>query len=192
MKISAAFGFNVGLMASSATAGSFRRADDTEGFQLYGYGAGVGGLTLFYSGGNAYIGDYTRINNSDAAPVIFTASDGYFLGSPNATAFSDPDDVPTGWEGTSLVIPAASSSSHAVGFSNSTTGNSSIVADSFTTYGAYILVSGDDGSMQSLWYTVPSDTRGVYALKWNSTGENENTTISLTLKKTPPSNRPLH
>jgi hypothetical protein len=77
-------------MASLVTAGSFRRAVDTEGFQLYGYGAGVGGLTLFYADGrllvvflpiatksltfgqigNAYIGDYTRINNPDAAPVI--------------------------------------------------------------------------------------------------------------------------
>lgn len=51
MKPSAVFGFGVGHMASFATAGSFRRAVDTEGFQLYGYGAGVGGLTLFYAGG---------------------------------------------------------------------------------------------------------------------------------------------
>uniref|UniRef100_A0A8H7K282 Uncharacterized protein n=1 Tax=Bionectria ochroleuca TaxID=29856 RepID=A0A8H7K282_BIOOC len=85
MKPSTVFGFGVCHMASLATAGSFRRAVDTEGFQLYGYGAGVGGLTLFYAGGNAYIGDYTRINNPDAAPVIFTASQGYLLGSPNAT-----------------------------------------------------------------------------------------------------------
>ncbi|CAH0024896.1 unnamed protein product [Clonostachys rhizophaga] len=191
MKPSAVFGFGVGHMASFATAGSFRRAVDTEGFQLYGYGAGVGGLTLFYAGGNAYIGDYTRINNPDAAPVIFTASEGYLLGSPNATAFSDSDDVPT-WSGAALAIPAASSSSRAVVFSNSTAGNSSIVTDSFTSYGAYIFVSGDGGSMDSLWYTVPSDIRGVYALKWNSTGENDNSTISLTLKKTPPSKNPLH
>ncbi|CAH0052331.1 unnamed protein product [Clonostachys solani] len=192
MKPSAAFAFNIGHMASFAAAGSFRRAVDTEGFQLYGYGAGVGGLTLFYAGGNAYIGDYTRIKNPDAAPVIFTASSGYLLGSPNATAFSNSDDVPTWGSGTALAIPAASSSSHAVVFSNSTAGNSSIVADSFTSYGAYIFVYGDDGDMESLWYTVPSDIRGVYALKWNSTGENDNTTISLTLKKTPPSKNPLH
>ncbi|CAG9981105.1 unnamed protein product [Clonostachys byssicola] len=190
MKPSAVFGLGVGHMASFATAGSFRRAVDSDGFQLYGYGAGVGGLTLFYAGGTAYIGDYTRINNPDAAPVIFTASSGYLLGSPNATAFSNSSDVPT-WSG-ALAIPAVSSSSRAVVFSNSTTDNSSIITDSFTSYGAYIFVSGDDGSMESLWYTVPSDIRGVYALQWNHTGENDNSTISLTLKKTPPSKNPFH
>ncbi|KAH6871204.1 hypothetical protein B0T10DRAFT_568447 [Thelonectria olida] len=170
-------------MASGSTV---PRASQPDSFQIYGYGADIGGLPLFYSGGNAYFGDYTLVDDNEAAPVVFTASDTTWLGSPNATVFSNSSSVPS-WSNKTFAVPSSSSSTHEVGFVNGTTNSSSFLTDGFTFYGTFILVSGSNGELESLWYALPSDTDGIYALEWNSTSDSTDGKILLTLKRTPPS-----
>ncbi|KAH7177085.1 hypothetical protein EDB81DRAFT_707844 [Dactylonectria macrodidyma] len=171
------------LFFTGTSAGLATRESQTP-FQLYAYGEGLGGLTLFSTGGNAYLGDYKLVNDSQAAPVLFTITEDSWLGSPNTTDISS-SDVPT-WSNYTFAVPSDQSSSHQVLFIKSPSDvASSLVTDCFTFYGTIAFVATASGKMESLWYAVPSDTEGIYTLKWNDqSGEG----VLLIIKMTPPSN----
>ncbi|GJC85537.1 hypothetical protein ColLi_08375 [Colletotrichum liriopes] len=113
--------------------------------------------------GDAYFGDHTKFNDSNAAPVICT------------------------WSNLTFSVPAEGTSDHDVGFvgSNSTSDRQT---SGFMFYGTFIFVESSSGAMESLWYATPSSIDGIYSLKWNETGDSSTDKIILTLKKTPPSN----
>ncbi|KAH0431451.1 hypothetical protein CcaCcLH18_07067 [Colletotrichum camelliae] len=199
------------LAALAAAAPSSERravaADNTSPFQVYAYGTGIGGLAMFSSGGgsgtvsfrasfsrvlqyltacDAYFGDHTKLNDTQAAPVIFTPNDNNtWTGAPNTTALGNSTTPPT-WSNLPFSIPSETSSSHEVGFSNSSATDRQ--TSGFTFYGSFIFVdSTSGGGMESLWYATPSSVDGIYTLKWNQTGDDSANKITLTLKKTPPS-----
>ncbi|KAH7128071.1 hypothetical protein B0J13DRAFT_611598 [Dactylonectria estremocensis] len=171
------------LLFTTASAGLTIRESQTS-FQLYAYGEGLGGLTLFSAGGNAYLGDYKLLNDSQAAPVLFTTTEDAWLGSPNTTNLPG-SDVPT-WSHYTLAVPSDQSSSHQVIFLESSSDLASgLVTNCFTFYGTIAFVVTASGKMESLWYAVPSDTEGVYTLKWN---DQSGKGVILIIKSTPPSN----
>ncbi|KAJ0160684.1 hypothetical protein CTA2_7539 [Colletotrichum tanaceti] len=164
--------------------------DDSSPFQIYAYGDTIGGLPVFSAGGDAYIGDYTLFKDPNAAPVIFTPVDGdVWLASPNTTAFTNRTALPN-WSKLTFSVPAENSSDHNVGL----VGPDKIVSpgrrtSGFMFYGTFIFVQ-DSAGMASEWYAAPGLVDGVYSLKWAQNGPVTESEISLTLKKTPPSNSP--
>ncbi|GKT45886.1 uncharacterized protein ColSpa_06067 [Colletotrichum spaethianum] len=178
-------------LAAAAPAEHLPRAvsqDNSKQFQIYAYGSGIGGLSMFSAGGSdAYFGDHTKFNDSNAAPVIFTpTNNNVWLGAPNTTALNST--TPPDWSNLTFSVPADGASSHDVGFVNSTSTSSDRRTSGFVFYGTFILVQSSSGGMESMWYATPSSIDGIYTLKWNETGDSTEDKIVLTLKKTPPSN----
>ncbi|KAK7440676.1 hypothetical protein Landi51_10477 [Colletotrichum acutatum] len=163
-------------------------SDNTSPFQVYAYGEGIGGLSMFSAGGSdAYFGDHTKFNDSNAAPVIFTPTDNNgWLGAPNTTALNSTS--PPTWSNLTFSIPAEGSSDHDVGFLSSNSSSSDRQTSGFVFYGSFIFVEASSGGMESLWYATPSSINGIYSLKWNDTSDATEDKIVLTLKKTAPSN----
>ncbi|KAL6405201.1 hypothetical protein AUP68_12045 [Ilyonectria robusta] len=162
------------------------RAASDSPFSLYAYGTGLGGLRLFTSGASldeAYVGNYKLVGDDQAAPVIFTKqSDDTLLGSPDTSVTSTAS-----WSNLTFYVPSPSSSEHAVGFVESADDSSEIVTE-FTFYGAWIATSDSTGTLQTLWYVTPTETEGIYSVKWNSTGDSTDGKISIALRTTAPSN----
>ncbi|KAL0938061.1 uncharacterized protein CTRU02_207792 [Colletotrichum truncatum] len=177
---------SLAALAVAAPSDSRRAVDNSGPFQIYAYGTGIGGLSMFSSGGDAFFGDHTKLNDSNAAPVVFTPTDNnVWLGAPNTTEFGGNETIPT-WSNLTFSVPSIGSSAHNVGFSNSSTSDRQ--TSGFIFYGTFIFVEATGGGMESLWYATPSSVDGVYSLKWNQTGDSTSDKIVLTLKKTPPSN----
>ncbi|KAI3529035.1 hypothetical protein CSPX01_15829 [Colletotrichum filicis] len=170
----------------SAKSSHVRRAD-TSSFQIYAYGTGIGGLALFTAGGDAYFGDYTQFNDSNAAPVIFTPEEDdteTWLGAPNTTAVTT---TPT-WSNLTFTIPTADSGVHNVAFLNSSASTTGRKTSGFSFYGNFVLVEAEDGSFESWWYATATDIDGIYNLRWNETGDDTDDKIILNLRRTAPSN----
>ncbi|EXF85183.1 hypothetical protein CABS01_11601 [Colletotrichum abscissum] len=170
----------------SAKSSHVRRAD-TSSFQIYAYGTGIGGLALFTAGGDAYFGDYTQFNDSNAAPVIFTPEEDdteTWLGAPNTTAVTT---APT-WSNLTFTIPTADSGVHNVAFLNSSASTTGRKTSGFSFYGNFVLVEAEDGSFESWWYATATDIDGIYNLRWNETGDDTDDKIILNLRRTAPSN----
>ncbi|KAK1703660.1 hypothetical protein CaCOL14_001963 [Colletotrichum acutatum] len=170
----------------TAKSSHVRRAD-TSSFQIYAYGTGIGGLALFTAGGDAYFGDYTQFNDSNAAPVIFTPEEDdteTWLGAPNTTAVTT---APT-WSNLTFTIPTADSGVHNVAFLNSSAPTTGRKTSGFSFYGNFVLVEAEDGSFESWWYATATDIDGIYNLRWNETGDDTDDKIILNLRRTAPSN----
>ncbi|KAI1653265.1 hypothetical protein F4813DRAFT_375254 [Daldinia decipiens] len=154
----------------------------TSPFALFAYGDGIGGAPVFTDGESAYIGRATRLNDSEAAQVQFIGgTDNSLLASPNTTAGNAPT-----WSNLTFMVPDMTSSSHQVGFANSTiSGGGS--ASEFVFYGDFLLHKNTDGDINGLWYAVPSDEDRIWTLNWNSTDDDTEEKVLVTLKATPPS-----
>ncbi|KAK7425304.1 hypothetical protein QQZ08_008201 [Neonectria magnoliae] len=176
-------------LVATAHAGVMPRATTSDPFQIYAYGESIGGMPLISSGKSAYLGRYDFLNDTEAAPVIFTSDDdGVWTGAPNTTDLGDSSDPPT-WSNLTFSVPAASSSSHAVALVDpSKNSTSNLITSNFGFYGTFIYVTGTGGEMETLWYAVATDTDGIYELRWNTTGDEGKDLILLTLKSSPPSN----
>ncbi|KAI1644623.1 uncharacterized protein F4817DRAFT_207461 [Daldinia loculata] len=154
----------------------------TAPFGLFAYGDGIGGAPVFTDGEGAYVGGATHLNDSEAAQVQFiSGTDNSLLANPNTTAGNAPT-----WSNLTLMVPDTTSSSHQVGFANSTT-SSDRSGSGFVFYGDFLLHKNTDGDLKALWYAVPSDQDGIWSLNWNSTDDDTEGIVLVTLKATPPS-----
>ncbi|KAI0835051.1 hypothetical protein F5Y06DRAFT_277263 [Hypoxylon sp. FL0890] len=155
----------------------------TSPFGLYAYGDGIGGAAIFTTGDGAFIGNASQVNNSQAAPAQFEVdTDNSLLANPNTTA---SDSSPT-WSNLTFYVPDNTTSSHQVEFTNSTSGvNKSVSA--FVFYGQFLLHKTTSGDLQTLWYALPTDTDGVWSLNWNSTGDDTEGQVVVSLTSTAPS-----
>ncbi|KAH7157935.1 hypothetical protein B0J13DRAFT_617987 [Dactylonectria estremocensis] len=172
-------------LLTAVQAGPAYPRDAAESFQIYAFGDGIGGVPLVSTGSSAYVGNYTLLEDPEAAPVLFTTtSNGAWVGSPNTTE----SDAPT-WSDLRFYVPAASSSSHAIGLVNASSDKTSeLRTTGFHFYGTFAYVAGASGRMEMLWFAVPSGTEGLYSLHWNTTVETTDGSIPVTLKSSPPSN----
>ncbi|KAK1993382.1 hypothetical protein LX36DRAFT_684315 [Colletotrichum falcatum] len=173
-------------VAAAAPAENLPRASNNNNpFQIYAYGDGIGGLPLFSAGTDAFLGDYTKFNDSNAAPVTFTPTDNVWQGAPNTTALNStatPD-----WSNLVFSIPVDSASDHSVTLINPNTTASDRETKGFMTYGNVVFFEGASGTMKSSWYAVPSSVEGIYSLKWNFTTDSAQDKVIVALKKTIPS-----
>ncbi|KAI0382355.1 hypothetical protein F5Y04DRAFT_53557 [Hypomontagnella monticulosa] len=155
----------------------------TTPFGLYAYGDEIGGAPVFTTGQGAYIGKASKVDDTEAAPVEFNlGTDNSLLGNPNATS---GESTPT-WSNLTFMVPDTTSSSHDVGFTNSTT-TSERSSSGFIFYDQFLLHRNLDGSLKSLWYAVPTEDEGVWYLRWNSTGDDSEGQVLVSLKATAPS-----
>ncbi|CEI67691.1 hypothetical protein FVEN_g9510 [Fusarium venenatum] len=154
-------------------------------FSLYAYGPDVGGLSLFSAGDAIYVGNFSRLDDVQAAPIQFTFSNNELKASPNTTDL--PGDKHPTWSNKPLVIPGPSSASKTVKMVNSTANTSNYISD-FMFYGSFFMAE-ESGEMLSLWYRQDTDIEGVYTVGWNaSTSAKSDEVVPLTLKRTAPSN----
>ncbi|KAI1473145.1 uncharacterized protein F4812DRAFT_454961 [Daldinia caldariorum] len=154
----------------------------TSAFGLFAYGDGIGGAPLFTTGDGAFIGTATHSNDSQAAQVEFIAnSDNSLVANPNTTAANDPT-----WSNLTFSVPNTTSSSHQVGFSNSTSDDNRS-GSGFVFYGDFLLHKETSGDLQSMWYAVPSGQDNIWTLNWNYTDDDTDGKVLVTLKTTPPS-----
>ncbi|EFQ29623.1 hypothetical protein CGRA01v4_14908 [Colletotrichum graminicola] len=174
--------------AAAVPAGNLPRAasaSNSAPFQIYAYGEGIGGLPLFSAGSDAFLGDYAKFNDPNAAPVTFTPTNNAWQGAPNTTALNYT--AAPNWSNLTFSIPTDDASDHSVAFLGSNSTASGRRTSGFLTYGNVIFVSGGSGNMESMWYATPSSVDGIYSLKWNATGDSSEDKIILALKKTIPS-----
>ncbi|KAK6956680.1 hypothetical protein Daesc_001959 [Daldinia eschscholtzii] len=154
----------------------------TAPFGLFAYGEGIGGAPVFTTGDGAYIGTATHTDDSEAAQVEFiTATDSSLLANPNVTAANEPT-----WSNLTFNVPDNTTSSHQVGFTNTTT-DGKRSGFGFVFYGEFLLHKSVEGDLESMWYAVPSDQDGIWSLNWNSTDDDTEGKVLVTLKATPPS-----
>ncbi|KLO82492.1 uncharacterized protein FFB20_04163 [Fusarium fujikuroi] len=172
--------FAASLLVTAATA-----ASNNGPFSLYAYGTGVGGLPIFSSGDEIFVGNFSKVDDDEAAPILFTVGDDAWYASPNTTGYAKGRDP--SWSNLTFAVPGPSSSSHSVKLINSTTDTDGYVFD-LMTYGTFVMVE-ENGQMTSLWYATPSEIDGVYVIGWNASdaGQSDDK-VAITLKKTPPSN----
>ncbi|KAH8904104.1 hypothetical protein BR93DRAFT_985408 [Coniochaeta sp. PMI_546] len=173
----------LGLVFASLHSTS-KRATSSGNFQLYAYGNGIGGLPVFSTGSTVYIGDPTQSNSTDAAPVIFTSSSTSFLGNPNTTAV--PSSSPS-WSNLTLAIPSSSSSSHAVTLVSSSNATSDVTTTGFTFYGRFLFIL-ESGAFESLFYALPTENQDVWSLNWNTTGDDTEGQVLVSLRNAKPTN----
>ncbi|KAI8944817.1 hypothetical protein F4801DRAFT_594639 [Xylaria longipes] len=168
--------------ASAASPPSVKRGPPAS-FGLFAYGTGIGGFPLFSDGDTAYVGDGSQLNNTNSAPVTFTAgTDNSLIGSPNTT---DSTATPS-WSNITFYIPNSGSSSHKVGFTNSTVPNNAS-STGFVFYGQVVLHESDEVKLESGWYAVATGTDNVWSLEWNTTSnETSDGRVAVTLKTTRP------
>ncbi|KAJ5637356.1 hypothetical protein N7490_007235 [Penicillium lividum] len=168
----------LGALASASAVAVESRSSPSEAYCLYGYGEGVGGLTLYYSEGNAVIGKKAPPN---ATEVSFTpSSGGSIVGNPrngSSKSFSDQE----------LFIPT-SSTNHQIGFTGNSTGHSHQVTNKFVWYGHFLLVETETGEYTSLFYAKKTEHEDLYFLQWNVTDEDDGDFVSLSMRSTAPSN----
>ncbi|KAF4438541.1 hypothetical protein FACUT_4816 [Fusarium acutatum] len=176
--------FAASFLATAATA-----ASNTGPFSLYAYGTGVGGLPIFSSGEEVFVGNFSKIDDSEAAPIQFTVGDDAWYASPNTTGYAKGRKP--SWSYLTFAVPGPSSSSHSVKLLNSTADTDGYVSD-LMFYGTFVMVE-EDGQMTSLWYATPSEIDGIYVIGWNaSDAGHSDDKVAITLKRTPPSNpRPM-
>ncbi|KAI2470211.1 hypothetical protein F4781DRAFT_186475 [Annulohypoxylon bovei var. microspora] len=173
----------LGLPMAIAVSPAVMKRAPTSPFVLYAYGDGIGGAAVFTTGDGAFVGSASSSNSTEAAAVSFeVGTDNSLLGSPNTTT---GDTTPT-WSNLTFNVPDTTSSSHQVAFSNSTNSTTGRSSSGFTFYGQFLL-HNTDGSLKSMWYALPSGQDGIWTLNWNSTGDDTDGQVIVTLKATAPS-----
>ncbi|KAI1267019.1 hypothetical protein F5Y18DRAFT_381236 [Xylariaceae sp. FL1019] len=152
-------------------------------FRLYAYGKGIIGAPIFSSQDNAYVGDKSQADDPDATQVVFTAGQNTeFLGSSAGNSTT----VSRSWSNKPFFIPSPSSKSHGVGFANTTSG-SEITTSGFIFDGQFVTHLNEDGRhLETLWYIVPTSSDRVWSLRWNSTGDQSQDQIMVSLRSTGP------
>lgn len=99
---------------------------------------------------------------------------------------AQPNTTDASWSNLTFAIPNKSSSSHEVSFIEPSNNTADVSTDSFTQFGAFVLVDGKTDGVQSLWYGLPSGTPGVWTLNWNDTGDENPDKVYLTLRDLKP------
>lgn len=112
---------------------------------------------------------------------VDVGTDNALLGSPNAT-----DTSPT-WSNLTFNVPDTTASGHQVSFSNSTNSTTGRSSSGFLFYGQYLFHQSTGGDLKSEWYALPSGQDGVWSLNWNSTGDDTDGKVIVTLRAIAPS-----
>ncbi|KAI0016825.1 hypothetical protein F4780DRAFT_660181 [Xylariomycetidae sp. FL0641] len=150
-------------------------------FALYAYGEGIGGHPVISSGDVAYVGNVSRLQSDEVAPVLFTIGDNDSLSAnPNTTA---GDSAPS-WSDRTMFVPGPSASSHTVGFLNRTAAANESTTG-FVFYGQ-MAMHQDAKGMHTRWYALPTEHKDLWTLEWDLS-DSVPDCVSVGLRATPPS-----
>ncbi|KAL8420489.1 hypothetical protein RB594_003324 [Gaeumannomyces avenae] len=172
----------------SAVSGlALAKLDDGQNFDLFAYGAGLGGIQLCAKDGAAYLVDTSKVDlvKAGAEPVRFTKQGDVWLASTNGTSSPKLDMA-------QLYVPRPNSDSKAIGFLplNATAGQVDMAeTKGFSFYGKLALhIDQTSGALQTAFYAQSTSQEGVKALVWNVTDSNGAQNAQIELRSTPPSN----
>ena len=112
---------------------------------------------------------------------LVKSEDGTLVGNQNVTS-----DNPS-FSDVTFYVPSSTSSSHEIGFIANSTAGSDVSTSGFTFYGGVCLHVEDD-TLATEWFASPTETDGVWALRWNETGDG---IVSVSLKTKAPTTQPL-
>lgn len=172
---------------SAASGLALAKLPDGENFDLFAYGAGLGGIQLCAKDGAAYLVDTSKVDiaQTGAEPVRFTKQGDAWLASTNGTTSGTKLDM------AQLYVPRANSESKAIGFLtlNATAGEvDKAETKGFDFYGKLALhIDQQSGALQTAFYAQSTSQEGVKALVWNVTDFNGAKNDQIELRSVPPS-----
>ncbi|KAF7960386.1 hypothetical protein EAE96_000069 [Botrytis aclada] len=182
-----------GLTASAAVLQ--RRASPTDPFHLYAYGTGIGGLPVYYSDGNAFIGNTVPADSKVNANITFTpTSTSEWIVTPSSS-----NVTLTNTTASALVINPSPSKLTNVGFTGAVVGNSTIkglsastagngTTKGFIAFGNWAMWKNPSTEkIVSNFYATPV-CDGVWQLMWNAEEIDDGSSISVAVRKTAPIN----
>ncbi|KAI0127256.1 hypothetical protein BJ170DRAFT_683101 [Xylariales sp. AK1849] len=156
-------------------------------FELYAYGEGFGGLSVFNWGGLAYLGNVSLANDSEAANVVFTRS------SVDTTTMVGNPEVTQGgarpsWSNATYFIPS-DTTTHQTGFVEGVAATDQVTTG-FVFYGNTAAWENTDGQLQTEWYALPYGDTDLWTLNWNSDGDETEDQVLVSLRSATPSTPP--
>uniref|UniRef100_A0A8H7KD74 Uncharacterized protein n=1 Tax=Bionectria ochroleuca TaxID=29856 RepID=A0A8H7KD74_BIOOC len=162
------------LAASIAATDSFR----AEGYQASN---AFPAQPLFSDGRAAYLGDYSLLNNTDAAPVILQrggSAVSHWSAAPGAT-----NGVRPSWTGVRIAVPSSGSTEHDVVFVDPASDLSNLL-DDFALYNPQIFVQNPESSqLEDWWFAQPHEVDGVWKLLWWPNGDDTDGKTRIQLRK---------
>ncbi|TEY38585.1 hypothetical protein BOTCAL_0486g00080 [Botryotinia calthae] len=195
MKFTSSLLFLFGGLASTAVLHK-RTSSTADSFHLYAYGTGIGGLPIFYSDGNAFIGNTIPEGSKVNANITFTpSSSSEWIVTPSS---SGNNVAFTNTTTSALVINPTSSGLTHVGFTGAAVGNSTTKGLSVSTAGngttkGFISFGNwamwKDPSTEKIvsnFYATPH-CDGVWQLMWNAEDVDDGSSVSVAVRKTAPS-----
>ncbi|KAL8369897.1 hypothetical protein RB595_000312 [Gaeumannomyces hyphopodioides] len=172
---------------SAASGLALAQLPDGQNFDLFAYGAGLGGIQLCAKDGAAYLVDTSKVDiaKTGTEPVRFTKQGQTWLASTNGTTSSTKLDM------AQLYVPRSNSESRAIGFLtlNATAGQvDKAETKGFDFYGKLALhIDQQSGALQTAFYAQSTGQEGVKALVWNVTVSNGGQNEQIELRSVPPS-----
>ncbi|KAF7905781.1 hypothetical protein EAF00_000060 [Botryotinia globosa] len=194
MKFTSPLLFLFGGMTASAAVLQKRDTSSTDSFQLYAYGTGIGGLPVYYSDGNAFIGNTVPAGSKVNADITFTpTSSTEWIVTPSSSNVTLSNTTTS-----ALVINPSSDGLTNVGFTGAVVGNSTTKGLSASTAGngttkGFIAFGNwamwKDPSTEKIvsnFYATPV-CDGVWQLMWNGEEIYDGSSISVAVRKIAPS-----
>ncbi|KAK9419338.1 hypothetical protein SUNI508_01315 [Seiridium unicorne] len=158
------------------------------GFELYAYGEGFGGLSVFNWNGLAYLGNASLANDTEAAQVLFersSTSTTSMVGSPVV----GPGQPPPSWSNVTYFLPSDTASSRQTGFVDSSVSTEDTTAG-FVFYGNTAAWEDSTGALQTKWYATPYGSTNIWNLNWDSTNDDSDDKVLVTLRTVTPTVEP--
>ncbi|TGO62005.1 hypothetical protein BCON_0023g00650 [Botryotinia convoluta] len=194
MKVTSPLLFLFGGLAASAAVLQKRITSPTDSFHLYAYGTGIGGLPVYYSDGNAFIGNTVPANSKVNANITFTpTSSSEWIVTPSSSNVTLTNTTTS-----ALVINPSSSGLTNVGFTGAVVGNSTTkglsastagngTTKGFIAFGNWAMWKNPSTEkIVSNFYATPV-CDGVWQLMWNAEEIDDGSSISVAVRKTAPS-----
>ncbi|KAI1847861.1 hypothetical protein JX265_013903 [Neoarthrinium moseri] len=156
-------------------------------FQLYAYGEGFGGLSVFYWNGLAYLGDASLANDTEAAAVLCKSSSDStsMVGIPVTT----PGQATPSWSGVTYYIPSDTATTHQTGFVSGEATTEDLTTG-FVFYGNTAAWATSSGKLQTKWFATPYENTNIWLLNWNPSTDSSDNKVQVTLRSVTPSTPP--
>ncbi|APA07388.1 predicted protein [Sclerotinia sclerotiorum 1980 UF-70] len=180
MKFTSSISFLLGCLTASAAVIDKRT---TSSFHLYAYGKGIGGLPVYYSDGNAFVGSKFPSGSNVNTNITFAPS------SSSEWAITPTAGNVTLANTTSPVLfidPSATALTN-VGFTGSASSNGT--TKGFMSFGNWAMWKNPSTSkIVSNFYATPVSD-GVWQLKWNAQEIDDGSSVSVAVRKVAPSTK---
>ncbi|KAF7856336.1 hypothetical protein EAF04_009864 [Stromatinia cepivora] len=165
-----------GLTASAAVIG--KRTDSS--FHLYAYGTGIGGLPVYYSDGNAFVGSKFPSGSNVNTNIIFAPS------SSNEWVITPTSNITlTNTTSPALFIDPSATGLTNVGFTGPASSNGT--TKGFISFGNWAMWENPSTSkIASNFYATPVSD-GIWQLKWNAEEIDDGSSVSVAVRKVAPS-----